>query len=174
MFEASGATALLVRTPEDLAAVDVLAIPGGESTTIAKLARDHGLVDPIRRRASEGMPILGTCAGMIVMSKRIEDGEPLLSLLDVTVRRNAYGRQVDSFEADVEVKGMGSVRAVFIRAPVISELGPAVEVLGEYGGQPVLVRQGKLMAAAFHPEIAGDKRLHERLLAMADEPRDRG
>ena len=174
MFAASGATALLVRTPEDLAAVDVLAIPGGESTTIAKLARDHGLVDPIRRRASEGMPILGTCAGMIVMSKRIEDGEPLLSLLDVTVRRNAYGRQVDSFEADVEVKGMGSVRAVFIRAPVISELGPAVEVLGEHGGQPVLVRQGKLMAAAFHPEIAGDKRLHERLLAMADEPRDRG
>ncbi|TML00636.1 MAG: pyridoxal 5'-phosphate synthase glutaminase subunit PdxT [Actinobacteria bacterium] len=174
MFAASGATALLVRTPEDLAAVDLLAIPGGESTTIAKLARDHGLVDPIRRRASEGMPILGTCAGMIVMSKRIEDGEPLLSLLDVTVRRNAYGRQVDSFEADVEVKGMGSVRAVFIRAPVISELGPAVEVLGEHGGQPVLVRQGKLMAAAFHPEIAGDKRLHERLLAMADEPRDRG
>ncbi len=174
MFAASGATAMMVRTPEDLAAVDLLAIPGGESTTIAKLARDHGLVDPIRRRASEGMPILGTCAGMIVMSKRIEDGEPLLSLLDVTVRRNAYGRQVDSFEADVEVNGMGSVRAVFIRAPVISELGPAVEVLGEYGGQPVLVRQGKLMAAAFHPEIAGDKRLHERLLAMADEPRDRG
>jgi len=174
MFAASGATALLVRTPEDLAAVDLLAIPGGESTTIAKLARDHGLVDPIRRRASEGMPILGTCAGMIVMSKRIEDGEPLLSLLDVTVRRNAYGRQVDSFEADVEVKGTGSVRAVFIRAPVISELGPAVEVLGEHGGQPVLVRQGKLMAAAVHPEIAGDRRLHERLLAIADEPRDRG
>ena len=173
MFAASGATAMMVRTPEDLAAVDLLAIPGGESTTIAKLARDHGLVDPIRRRASEGMPILGTCAGMIVMSKRIEDGEPLLSLLDVTVRRNAYGRQVDSFEADVEVKGMGSVRAVFIRAPVVSEMGPEIEVLAEHAGQPVVVRQGNLIAAAFHPEIAGDPRLHARLLAMANAPRDR-
>ena len=173
MFAASGATALLVRTPEDLAAVDCLAIPGGESTTIAKLARDHELVDPIRRRAAEGMPIFGTCAGMIVMAKRIDGGEPLLSLLDVTVRRNAYGRQVDSFESEVEVKGVGPVRAVFIRAPVVSELGPEVEVLAEHGGQPVVVRQGNLLAAAFHPEIAGDPRLHARLLATAGSPRDR-
>src|SRR2546425_11402303 len=153
MFAASGATAMMVRTPEDLAAVDLLAIPGGESTTIAMLARHHRLVDPIRRRAGEGMPIFGTCAGMIVMAKRIDGGEPLLSLLDVTVRRNAYGRQVDSFESDVEVKGVGPVRAVFIRAPVVSEVGPEVEVLAEYEGQRVVVRQGNMMAAAFHPEV---------------------
>jgi len=164
MFAAADATPVFVRTPEDLAAVDCLAIPGGESTTIAKLARDHGLVEPIRARVAEGMPMLGTCAGMIVMARRVEGGEPLLSLLDVTVRRNAYGRQVDSFESDVEVRDVGPVRAVFIRAPVVAEVGAGVEVLAEHDGRPVVVRQGNLLAAAFHPEIAGDPRLHRRLL----------
>jgi 5'-phosphate synthase pdxT subunit len=167
MFSACGATPIEVRTAEDLASVACLAIPGGESTTIAKLARGHGLVEPIRARVADGMPILGTCAGLIVMAARVADGEPLLGLLDVTVERNAYGRQVDSFEADLDVAGVGPVRGVFIRAPVVSATGPDVDVLAEHGGRPVVVRQGSLLGAAFHPEIAGDPRLHERVLALA-------
>jgi 5'-phosphate synthase pdxT subunit len=167
MFAACGATPVEVRTAEDLAAVTCLAIPGGESTTIARLAREHGLVDPVRARAADGMPVLGTCAGLIMMAARVADGEPLLGLLDVTVQRNAYGRQVDSFEADLDVRGIGSVRGVFIRAPVITETGTDVRVLAELGGRPVVVQQGNLVAAAFHPEIAGDHRLHERVLALS-------
>jgi pyridoxal 5'-phosphate synthase pdxT subunit len=167
MFAEAGATPVLVRTAEDLASVGCLSIPGGESTAISKLARSHGLVEPIRERAREGMPILGTCAGMIVMAKQVEDGEPLLSLLDVEVRRNAYGRQVDSFEADVEVTEVGPVRAVFIRAPQVATMGEDVEVLAEHGGHPVVVRQGNLLAASFHPEMADDPRLHALLLGMA-------
>ena len=156
-----------VRRPDDLAQVDLLVIPGGESTTIGKLAASAGLVEPIRERTASGMPMLGTCAGMIVMAKRIEGGESLLSILDVTVRRNAYGRQVDSFESDVDVGGIGPVRAVFIRAPVVSDVGPEVEVLARCDGQPVVVRQGTMVAASFHPEIAGDPRLHALLLGVA-------
>jgi pyridoxal 5'-phosphate synthase pdxT subunit len=167
MLADSGATPVLVRTAEDLAGVSCLAIPGGESTTIGKLATEHGLVEPIRRRAAEGMPIFGTCAGLIVLASRVEDGEPLLSLLDVTVQRNAYGRQVDSFEADVDVRGVGPVRAVFIRAPQVEEVGPGVRVLAEHGGKPVVVREGNILAAAFHPEMACDPRLHEHFLRMA-------
>ena len=167
MLSECGATPVLVRTPEDLAGVSSLCIPGGESTTIGKLARDHGLVDPIRDRAAEGMPIFGTCAGMIVLARRVEGGEPVLSLLDVTVQRNAYGRQADSFEADVEVRGIGPVRAVFIRAPQVESVGTDVEVLAEHGGAPVVVRQGRIIGAAFHPEMAGDPRLHEHLLRLS-------
>lgn len=167
MLADSGAAPVLVRTAEDLAGVSCLAIPGGESTTIGKLATEHGLVEPIRRRAGEGMPIFGTCAGLIVLARRVEDGKPLLSLLDVTVQRNAYGRQVDSFEADVDVKGIGLVRAVFIRAPQVDDVGPDVEVLAEHWGKPVVVREGNILAAAFHPEMAGDPRLHDHLLRMA-------
>ena len=167
MLAECGATPILVRMPEHLAMVSSLCIPGGESTTLGKLARSHDLVGPIRERAAEGMPILGTCAGMIVLANRVRGGEPLLSLLDVTVQRNAYGRQVDSFEADVEVRGLGPVRAVFIRAPRVQELGEGVEVLGEHGGSPVVVREGNIVAAAFHPEMAGDPRLHEYLLRLA-------
>lgn len=160
-----GATPVLVRTPEDMAAVDCLAIPGGESTTIGRLARIHGLVEPIRDRALGGMPMLGTCAGMIVMAKTVDGGEPLLSLLDIRVARNAYGRQVDSFEADVPLRGEDEpVRAVFIRAPVVKEVGPGVEVLAELEGRPIAVEQGRLLAAAFHPELAGEGRLHRRML----------
>jgi 5'-phosphate synthase pdxT subunit len=164
MFAEAGATPVLVRTPDDLASVDCLSIPGGESTAIGKLAVAYGLVEPIRDRAGEGMPVFGTCAGMILMARRVEGGEPLLSLLDVQVRRNAYGRQVDSFETDVDVRGVGPVRAVFIRAPQVESVGTEVEVLAEHDGRPVVVRQGSLLAAAFHPEMAGDPRLHALLL----------
>jgi 5'-phosphate synthase pdxT subunit len=167
MFAAAGASPVEVRTVEQLAAVDVLAIPGGESTAISKLARLAGLVEPIRDRASGGMPILGTCAGMIVMANEVLDGEPLLELMDVAVRRNAYGRQVDSFETDVDVRNIGDVRAVFIRAPAVERVGSGVEVLAELDGHPILVRQGALLSAAFHPEIAGDDRLHRLLLDLA-------
>lgn len=167
MFAACGATPVEVRTAEQLASVDVLAIPGGESTTISKLARADDLVAPLRDRIASGMPVFGTCAGMIVMAHEVIDGEPLLDVMDIAVRRNAYGRQVDSFEADVDVRDVGTVRAVFIRAPVVERVGDHVEVLAELDGRPILVRQGALLAAAFHPEIAGDPRLHAELLAMA-------
>jgi 5'-phosphate synthase pdxT subunit len=167
MFAACGVTPVHVRTAEDLASVECLAIPGGESTTIAKLARLHDLVEPIRGRARDGMPVFGTCAGMIVMARDVNDGEPLLSLMDIGVRRNAYGRQVDSFESNVDVNGIGPVRAVFIRAPVVERVGPGVDVLAELDGRPIVVRQDNLLAAAFHPEIAGDARLHQLVLDMA-------
>jgi 5'-phosphate synthase pdxT subunit len=151
-----------VRRPDDLAQVDLLVIPGGESTTIGKLAASAGLVRPIRERTAEGMPMLGTCAGMIVMARRVEGGEPLLSLVDITVRRNAYGRQVDSFESDIEVEGIDHpVRAVFIRAPIVEDVGPHVKVLAEHEGHPVVLEQGNLVVASFHPELAGETRLHE-------------
>ena len=145
----------------------MLAIPGGESTTISKLARRNGLVEPLSERIAAGMPVLGTCAGMIVMADEVIDGDPLLQVMDIAVRRNAYGRQVDSFEADVDVRDVGPVRAVFIRAPIVERVGDGVEVLAEHDGRPVLVRQGALLAAAFHPEIAGDPRLHAVLLESA-------
>jgi 5'-phosphate synthase pdxT subunit len=167
MFAAAGATPVEVRTPADLEGVDVLAIPGGESTTISKLARLYGLVEPLRARIQGGLPVLGTCAGMIVMAHEVVDGEPLLDVMDIGVRRNAYGRQVDSFETDVDAAGIGSVRAVFIRAPIVERIGAGVDVLAEHGGRAILVRQCSLIAAAFHPEIAGDARLHAELLKMA-------
>jgi len=167
MFEACGAAPILVRTPEQLDLVACLAIPGGESTTISKLARAHGLVEPIRRRAAGGMPVFGTCAGMIAMAHEVDGGAPLLDLMDIDVRRNAYGRQVDSFETDVEVREVGPVHAVYIRAPLVERVGDGVHVLAEHAGQPVVVRQGNLIAASFHPEIAGDPRLHARVLELA-------
>ena len=160
-----GAGPVLVRTPEDLAEVDCLAIPGGESTTIARLAHRYGLVEPIRERAEAGMPVLGTCAGMIVMATEVVGGEALLSLLDIRVARNAYGRQADSFEADVPMRGdTEPLRAVFIRAPVVEEVGEGVEVVADLDGRPVAVERDHLVAAAFHPELAGEPRLHRRLL----------
>lgn len=162
-----GATAVEVRTAEELRDVDRLVIPGGESTTIGKLARAGALVAPIVERAVRGMPIFGTCAGMIVLAERVEDGEPLLPLMDVTVRRNAYGRQVDSFEADVDVDGIDHpVRGVFIRAPWIEDVGADVEVLSEHEGRPVVLRQGTLLAASFHPELVGEPALHRFFLSL--------
>jgi pyridoxal 5'-phosphate synthase pdxT subunit len=166
VLEFAGAAAVEVRTPAELADVAALVIPGGESTTIGKLARAYGLVDPIRERAAHGMPVFGTCAGMIVLAERVIDGEPLLSLMDVTVRRNAYGRQVDSFEADVDVEGIEHpVRGVFIRAPWIEEIGSEVTVLSEHEGRPVVLEQGSLLAASFHPELIGETGLHEYFLS---------
>ena len=160
-----GAAPVEVRTTEELSLVDCLVIPGGESTTIAKLARAGGLVEPIRDRAARGMPMLGTCAGMIVMAARVEGGESVLGVIDITVRRNAYGRQVDSFEADVDVDGLDHpVRAVFIRAPLAEELGPDVKVLAQHEGHPVVLEQGNLVVASFHPELVGETRLHEYVL----------
>lgn len=168
VFADLGASPVEVRTPEELAGVDALAIPGGESTTIGKLANAYGLVEPIRERARAGMPILGTCAGMIVLAERVIDGEPLLSLLDVTVRRNAYGRQVDSFESDVDVQGIDHpVRGVFIRAPWIEEIGSDVEVLARLEDRPVVLRQGSLLAASFHPELVGESALHAYFLSLS-------
>ena len=164
----AGATPREVRTVADLGDVDRLIIPGGESTTISKLAHLYGLVGPIRERALEGMPMFGTCAGLILMAKRVVGIDPLLDLLDVTVHRNAYGRQVDSFEADLIVEGVDHpVRAVFIRAPMVEDVGPEVKVLATHEGHPVVVEQGNLLAASFHPELVGETRLHEYFLRKA-------
>ncbi|MFI5054106.1 MAG: pyridoxal 5'-phosphate synthase glutaminase subunit PdxT [Acidimicrobiia bacterium] len=161
----AGATPVEVRTVDDLADVQCLVIPGGESTTIGKLARAGGLVEPVRERAAAGMPILGTCAGMIVLAARVEGGEPLFGLVDITVRRNAYGRQVDSFETDLDVEGIDHpVRGVFIRAPRVEDVGPEVRVLARHEGHAVVLEQGNLLVASFHPELVGETALHSYLL----------
>jgi 5'-phosphate synthase pdxT subunit len=161
----AGATPVEVRTPDELSSVDCLVIPGGESTTIAKLARLGGMVEPVRARGAGGMPILGTCAGMIVLAERVVGGDPLFGLIDITVRRNAYGRQVESFEADLDVTGIGHrVRGVFIRAPWVEDVGPGVTVLAEHEGHPVVLEQGNLLVTSFHPELVGETALHEYLL----------
>jgi 5'-phosphate synthase pdxT subunit len=161
----AGADPVPVKTAGDLARVDGLVIPGGESTTIGKLLGIFGLLEPLRARIADGMPAYGSCAGMILLADRVLDGkpgQPLVGGLDVAVRRNAFGRQVDSFESDVEVRGVdgGPVHAVFIRAPWVEECGPGVEVLASVGGHPVAVRQGPLLATSFHPELTGDRRVH--------------
>jgi len=162
-----------VRTPEELATVDALVIPGGESTTIGRLAKLYGLIDPIRDRAAGGMPILGTCAGMIFLaSATVEYDQPQLRLLDAVVRRNAFGRQVDSFEANLDVIGLDRpMHAIFIRAPWIVKVGADVDVLAsvdDEGGEshPVLVRQGRILATSFHPELTDDARLHGMLIEL--------
>lgn len=160
---------LAVRRPEELDACDGLVIPGGESTTMATLARIFDLLDPLRERVRAGLPVLGTCAGMILLADRVLDGaagQETVGGLDVTVRRNAFGRQVDSFEGPLKVVGLDApVHAVFIRAPWVEEIGPGVEVLarvdhGAGAGRVVAVRQGSLMATSFHPEVGGDSRVH--------------
>ena len=170
----------------ELDACDGLVIPGGESTTMFKLARTFDLFEPIRQRIKEGMPVFGTCAGMIMLADRIEDGTPdqeTLGGLDITVRRNAFGRQVDSFEGDVDFAGLDDpVHAVFIRAPWVEDAGPEVEVLaridddgapGAAAGRIVAVRQGSLMATSFHPEVDGDDRIHRLFLDLIElTPRD--
>lgn len=169
---ALGAEAVLVRDAEDLERLDALILPGGESTTIGKLADWHGLVEPLRSAIGGGLPTLGTCAGMIFLAgSTAEDHDQVqLGVLDVVVRRNAFGRQVDSFEADIPVTGLdGTIRAVFIRAPWIEKVGAGVEVLAEVDGHPVLVRQAKILASSFHPELTGDGRLHTLLLDMVGE-----
>jgi len=167
-----GVEAMGVRTPEEVAASEALIIPGGESTTIGKLMARYGLMEPVRELVRSGRPLLGTCAGMILMAKRVEAAgadQPGLGVMDISVERNAYGRQVDSFEADLDFAGVegGPVRAVFIRAPLIRELGEGVEALAEHEGKVVAARQGRLLALAFHPELTDDLRVHQHFVSLA-------
>ncbi|MBL8060298.1 MAG: pyridoxal 5'-phosphate synthase glutaminase subunit PdxT [Chthonomonas sp.] len=156
-----GASALEVRTAEELDQCSHLIIPGGESTTVGKLLQRFGLGEEIQSRARARMPIWGTCMGMIMMAARVEDSEQYsLGLLDITVKRNAFGRQVHSFEAPVQVEGVGEVTAVFIRAPVVTDVG-STQAIATFDGQVVAVRQDNLLGTSFHPELTGDTRLHE-------------
>lgn len=157
-----------VRLPDHLDGLDGLIIPGGESTTILRLMRSSGLLDPLRTLAQDDFPVWGTCAGMILLAKRLDEtGMPALQAMDITVRRNAFGRQMDSFETDVPIPALGGdpFHAVFIRAPIIEEVGPAVEVLARLAdGTPVAARERRLLATAFHPELTPDTRLHRFFL----------
>jgi len=172
--EALGHVSLEVRLPADLDLVDALVIPGGESTTIAKLAVMYGIVEPLQKHIRSGLPVLGTCAGMIFLASGLVDGaQPQLGVLDAIVERNAFGRQNESFEADLDIAGFDDpLRAVFIRAPRITDVGPEVEVLAEVDGRPVAVRQGNILAIAFHPELTDDRRFHEMLIDMAGADRE--
>jgi 5'-phosphate synthase pdxT subunit len=159
-----GADPVEVRAPSDLEDLDALVIPGGESTTMLKLIDRYELRDPLVKRIEAGLPTLGTCAGAIVLASRTSDGEQPLGVLDLSVRRNAYGSQRDSFEAEVDVAGVGPLTAVFIRAPVFEDPGPGAEVLATWGGRPVVVRSGRLLVTSFHPELSGTPALHRWFL----------
>ncbi len=175
-LESAGATTTTIRRPEELAAIDGLVIPGGESTTMDKLVRAFGLQSSLREAIASGLPVYGSCAGMIMLADRIADARPdqeTLGGLDITVRRNAFGRQVDSFEEDLHIRALGPqpVRAVFIRAPWVEDVGERVEVLarvesGQAAGRIVAVRQGSLLATSFHPEVTGDHRVHQLLVEI--------
>ncbi len=182
-LESSGARAVPVRRPRELDGLDGLVLPGGESTTMGKLLVTFELLDPVQRAIRAGLPAYGSCAGMILLADSVLDGlagQPTIGGLDVVVRRNAFGRQVDSFEADVPIDGMDgeAVRAVFIRAPAVESVGPEVRVIGRvdavrhvdaagHVGRIVAVRQGNLLATAFHPELTGDTRVHRLLIELA-------
>jgi 5'-phosphate synthase pdxT subunit len=169
-LDRAGATPVPIRYAEEIAGVEAMVVPGGESTTIGKLIDRFGLLEPLTDRARAGMPLYGTCAGAILLAGEIagdQDAPHRMGLMDMTVRRNAYGRQVDSFESDLHIEGVDQpFRAVFIRAPSIERVGDAVEVLARHGDAPVLVRQGNLLASTFHPEMTGDNRVHELFLEM--------
>lgn len=169
----AGAEAITVRRRAELDAVDGLVIPGGESTAMSHLLRDFDLLEPLRGRLADGLPAYGACAGMILLAGEILDagaeGRQALPLggIDMTVRRNAFGRQVDSFEGDIAFEGLdGTVRAVFIRAPWVERVGPGVQVLARAAGHVVAVRQGAVLATAFHPEVTGDRRVHRMFVNM--------
>lgn len=172
MLTALGMRVVEVRLPQHLDACEALVLPGGESTTIIRLMQRYGLYDAIITRAHEGMPIFGTCAGLILLSKAVESGaeqggQTTLGLLDVVVARNHFGRQVDSFESNLDIHGlMEPLKAVFIRAPSIKKVGPGVDVLATIGEDIVMVRSGAIIGAAFHPELSGDSRVHEMFLEL--------
>jgi pyridoxal 5'-phosphate synthase pdxT subunit len=180
-LRAVGAAATEVRTPAQLEAVDALVMPGGESTTMSTLLGSTELFGPIAERIEGGMPVFGTCAGMILLADKILDGrddQRHFGVLDITVRRNGYGRQLFSFETDLDITGLGGAQesraktlfhGVFIRAPRVEAIGPDVEVLATYDGDPVLVRHGTLLAACFHPELTDDTRLHESFVRLTQE-----
>ena len=160
-----------VRLPRDLVGLDGLVMPGGESTTMSNLLTSSGLFDEIGARLSDGLPVFGTCAGLILLAIEVHDGRPdqrTFGALDIAVQRNGYGRQLDSFETDLDVTGLADepFHGVFIRAPRVESAGPSVEVLAEHRGDPVLVRQDRIMAAAFHPELTPDHRLHARFVDL--------
>jgi 5'-phosphate synthase pdxT subunit len=177
----SGASASPIRRPEELDAVDALVIPGGESTTMSNLAISFGLLDPIRKRIAGGMPVYGSCAGMIMLASTVLDGradQESFGGIEMTVRRNAFGRQVDSFEAPVEIEGIagGEFHAVFIRAPWVERVGADVRVLGRVtagpaAGRIVAVQRGNLLATAFHPELTGDLRVHRHFVELVRSTR---
>ena len=163
-----GVQSIEVRNPEQLGSVDALLMPGGESSTMSQLLESSGLFDPIAARIADGMPVFGTCAGMILLASEILDGrsdQRSFSAIDISVRRNAFGRQVDSFEATIN-SSVGDFHGVFIRAPRIERVGEDVEVLGSFNDEPVLVRQGNVLAASFHPELSNDARLHEYFVSI--------
>lgn len=164
-----GVDAVAVRTADEVAAVQGLIIPGGESTTIGKLMQRFGIDDAIVERVEQGMALYGTCAGLILMANDIEDSDQhRLGLLDITVRRNAFGRQIDSFETDMQIPELGPdpIRAVFIRAPFVTEIRNGARTLAAIDGRPVLIQRGKLLASSFHPELTDDTRLHEYFLSL--------
>jgi 5'-phosphate synthase pdxT subunit len=164
----AGAATRQVRTPEHLHGLDALVMPGGESTTMSRLLQTSGLFDEIKARISDGMPVFGTCAGMILLATEVLDGRPdqrSFGAIDMSVRRNGYGRQIDSFEADLDVRDFDRpFHAIFIRAPKVISVAANVEVIAEHEGVPVVARQGRIMVASFHPELTGDARLHARFL----------
>ena len=166
-----GAVPLEVRTPGDLDAVDAMVMPGGESTTMSMLLDSSGLQPSLAERLADGLPVLGTCAGMILLAVRVTDGrddQRSFGAIDIDVRRNGYGRQVDSFEDQLSVTGLdGLFHGVFIRAPVVERVGSDVEVLATVDGVPVLCREGAVLVSSFHPEMSGDGRIHERFLDLA-------
>lgn len=173
-LEECGVSASLIRRPSELAQVDALVIPGGESTAIANLARSFEMFEPLKTRIANGMPVYGSCAGMILLSERVLDaaiGQETFGGLDITVRRNAFGRQVDSFETDLEFAGITNppVRAVFIRAPWVESVGESVEILATFD-HAVAVRQGALLATSFHPELTGDNRIHRFFIESVARP----
>lgn len=169
-LDAVGARTRQVRTPDDLAGVDALVMPGGESTTMSRLLHTAGLFEPLSARIADGLPVFGTCAGMILLAADVLDGRPdqmSFAAIDLGVRRNGYGRQIDSFEHDVHVAGLERpFHVVFIRAPKVERVGPGVEVLASHDGVPVLARQGRVLVASFHPELTDDRRLHSLFLDM--------
>jgi 5'-phosphate synthase pdxT subunit len=173
-LDSLGVEPVEVRLPGNLENLDGLIIPGGESTTIGKVAQEWGLLEPLRAFAQSGQPVWGTCAGMILMAKEVMDpkpGQPLLRVMDITVRRNAFGRQIDSFEADLTVPALGDdpFHAIFIRAPLIEHVRDGVEVLAQLDdGTVVAARQGNMLATAFHPELTGDDRFHRYFLSLSD------
>ncbi|MGU3473676.1 pyridoxal 5'-phosphate synthase glutaminase subunit PdxT [Paenibacillus sp. D51F] len=170
-LQAAGAEAVAVKRVEDLEQLDGLVIPGGESTTIGKLMRKYGFIEALREFHEAGKPLFGTCAGLIVLAKTIEGGEePHLGLMDMTVVRNAFGRQRESFETELAIQGIDNpVRAVFIRAPLIGEVGSGVEVLSTHNGEIVAAREGTMLAASFHPELTDDYSLHAYFASMVQE-----
>lgn len=164
-----GADVIEVRVPADLSGIDAIVLPGGESTTMSRLLVTSGLFDALGERLDSGLAALGTCAGMILLARTVLDGRPdqrCFGAVNISVRRNAYGRQVDSFETDLEIRGLdGPFHAVFIRAPIITEVGEGVEVLAEHESLPVVVRDGNVVVASFHPELTGDGRFHQLFLS---------